>query len=176
MGSDPQYAKWPLLPLSQNVFTLTNPYASRTSQEAAVKKLQDAIEEHKMAPLYKYLAHPLEGILNVVGEGGASAPGKPLSRKSSAVGMIATKSPTATVTIPWDEGLYQKLKEDNDRELEEYQKEEDEAVEKAGDTEIMAAKGKRADFWARVGDKACDPPLPWSWTRSSRSNKQEPVY
>lgn len=153
MGSDPQYAKWPLLPLSQNVFTLTNPYASRPSQEAAVKKLQDAIEEHKMAPLYKYLAHPLEGILNVVGEGGASAPGKPLSRKSSAVGMIATKSPTATVTIPWDEGLYQKLKEDNDRELEEYQKEEDEAVEKAGDTEIMAAKGKRADFWARVGDK-----------------------
>lgn len=106
-----------------------------------------------MAPLYKYLAHPLDGILNVVGEGGASGPGKPLSRKSSAVGMIATKSPTATVTIPWDEGLYQKLKEDNDRELDEYQKEEDEAVEKAGDTEIMAARGKRAEFWARVGDK-----------------------
>lgn len=155
MGSDPQYAKWPLLPLSQNVFTLTNPYASRPTQEAAVKKLQDAIEEHKMAPLYKYLAHPLEGILNVVGEGGVSAPGKPLSRKSSAVGMIASKGTTATVTIPWDEGLYQKLKEENDRELEEYQKEEDEAVEKAGDTEISAAKGKRAEFWARVGDKAC---------------------
>lgn len=157
MGSDPQYAKWPLLPLSQNVFTLTNPYASRPAQDAAAKKLQDAIEEHKMAPLYRYLAHPLEGILNVVGEGGASAPGKPLSRKSSAVGMIATKSPTATVTIPWDEGLYQKLKGENDRELEEIQKEEDEAVEKAGDTEIMAARGKRAEFWARVGDKACAP-------------------
>ncbi|KAK7747550.1 proteasome regulatory particle subunit [Cytospora paraplurivora] len=153
MGSDPQYAKWPLLPLSQNVFTLTNPYASRTAQDAAAKKLQDTIDENKMAPLYRYLAHPLEGILNVVGEGGASAPGKPLSRKSSAVGMIATKSPTATVTIPWDEGLYQKLKEDNDRELEEIQKEEDEAVEKAGDTEIQAARGKRAEFWARVGDK-----------------------
>ncbi|ROW13558.1 hypothetical protein VPNG_04451 [Cytospora leucostoma] len=153
MGSDPQYAKWPLLPLSQNVFTLTNPYASRTAQDAAAKKLQDTIEENKMAPLYRYLAHPLEGILNVVGEGGASAPGKPLSRKSSAVGMIATKSPTATVTISWDEGLYQKLKEDNDRELEEIQKEEDEAVEKAGDTEIQAARGKRAEFWARVGDK-----------------------
>ncbi|KKY33546.1 putative proteasome regulatory non-atpase-like protein [Diaporthe ampelina] len=153
MGSDPQYAKWPLLPLSQHVFTLTNPYASRPTQDAAVKKLQDAIEEHKMAPLYRYLAHPLEGILNVVGEGGASAPGKPLSRKSSVAGMIATKGPTATVTIPWDEGLYQKLKEDNDRELEEIQREEDEAVEKAGDSEIMAAKGKRAEFWARVGDK-----------------------
>lgn len=153
MGSDPQYAKWPLLPLSQHVFTLTNPYASRPTQDAAVKKLQDAIEEHKMAPLYRYLAHPLEGILNAVGEGGANAPGKPLSRKSSAAGMIATKGPTATVTIPWDEGLYQKLKEENDRELEEIQKEEDEAVEKAGDSEIMAAKGKRAEFWARVGDK-----------------------
>ncbi|KAF3761506.1 PCI-domain-containing protein [Cryphonectria parasitica EP155] len=153
MGSEPQYAKWPLLPLSQHVFTLTNPYAARPTQDAAAKKLQDAIEEHKMAPLYRYLAHPLEGILNVVGEGGASAPGKPLSRKSSAVGMIATRSPTATVTIPWDEGLYQKLKEDNDRELEEIQKEEEEAVEKAGDTEIQAARGKRAEFWARVGDK-----------------------
>lgn len=153
MGSDPQYAKWPLLPLSQNVFTLTNPYASRAAQDAAAKKLQDTIEEHKMAPLYRYLAHPLDGILNAVGEGGATGPGKPLSRKSSAVGMIATRYPTATVTIPWDEGLYQKLKEDNDRELEEYQKEEDEAVEKAGDTEIMAARGKRAEFWGRVGDK-----------------------
>lgn len=153
MGSDPQYAKWPLLPLSQHVFTITNPYASRPTQDAAVKKLQDAIEEHKMAPLYRYLAHPLEGILNAVGEGGANTPGKPLSRKSSVAGMIATKGPTATVTIPWDEGLYQKLKEDNDRELEEIQKEEDEAVEKAGDSEIMGAKGKRAEFWARVGDK-----------------------
>lgn len=155
MGSDPQYAKWPLLPLSQHVFTLTNPYASRPSQDAAAKKLQDTIEEHKMAPLYRYLAHPLEGILNGAGEGGSSAPGKPLSRKSSAVGMIANRGQTATVTLPWDEGLYQKLKEDNDRELQEIQKEEEEALEKAGDTEIMAARGKRADFWARAGDKVC---------------------
>jgi 26S proteasome regulatory subunit N7 len=153
MGSDPQYAKYPLLPLSQHVFTLTNPYASRQSQQSACKALQDAIGEHKMAPLYRYLAHPLEGILNAVGEGGAQTPGKPLSRKSSLVGMIATKSPVTTVSLPWDEGLYQQLKADNDRELEEFQKEEDEAVEKAGDTEIMAARGKRAEFWARVGDK-----------------------
>lgn len=153
MGSEPQYAQWPLLPLSQHVFTLTNPYASRAAQDAAVKKLQDTIEEHKMASLYRYLAHPLEGILNAAGEGGATGPGKPLSRKSSAVGMIATRGSTATVTIPWDEALYQKLKESNDKELEEIQKEEDEAVEKAGDTEIQAARGKRAEFWARVGDK-----------------------
>ncbi|GAB0131705.1 hypothetical protein EsDP_00000166 [Epichloe bromicola] len=153
MGSDPQYAKWPLLPLSQHVFTLTNGYASKTAQQAAVKILQDVITEDKMAPFYRYLAHPIDGILNAVGEGGASGPGKPLSRKSSLAGMVATKASTMNVTLPWDEALYAKMKEDNDKELAEFQKEEDEAVEQAGDTEIMAAKGKRADFWARVGDK-----------------------
>jgi hypothetical protein len=153
MGSDPQYAKWPLLPLAQHVFTLTNPYANKAAQQSSVKSLQDSIAEHKMAPFYRYLAHPLEGILNAVSEGSSIAPGKPLSRKSSAVGMIATKSPVSSISITWDEGLYQQLKEENDRELEEFQKEEAEAVEKAGDTEIMAARGKRAEFWARVGDK-----------------------
>ncbi|KAI8681364.1 PCI domain-containing protein [Fusarium keratoplasticum] len=154
MGSDPQYAKWPLLPLSQHVFTLTNAYASKTAQQAAVKALQDAIAQDKMAPFYRYLAHPLDGVLNTIGEGGASAPGRPLSRKSSLVGMVATKPSATVISLPWDEGLYNQLKEDNDRELQEFQKEEDEAVEQAGDTEIMAAKGKRAEFWARVGDKA----------------------
>lgn len=153
MGSDPSYAKWPLLALSQHVFTLTNPYASRTSQQSAAKSLQDAITEHKMAPFYKYLAHPTEGILNAVGESSSSAAGKTPSRKSSAVGMITTKNPTASINLPWDEALYQQLEADNQRELEEIQKEEDEAVEKAGDTEIHAARGKRAEFWARVADK-----------------------
>ncbi|KAJ5014255.1 putative 26S proteasome regulatory subunit rpn7 [Colletotrichum sp. SAR 10_99] len=153
MGSDPQYAKYPLLPLAQHIFTLTNAYASRPSQQNAAKALNDAITEHKMAPLYRYLAHPLEGILNQLGEGGSQTPGKPLSRKSSLAGMIATKSVPTAVNLPWDEGRYQELKADNDRELEEFQKEEDEAVEKAGETEIQAARGKRAEFWARVGDK-----------------------
>ncbi|KAK3381404.1 26S proteasome subunit RPN7-domain-containing protein [Podospora didyma] len=153
MGSDPQYAKWPLLPLAQHVFTLTNPYAARTVQQASAKSLQDDISEHKMAPLYRYLAHPIEGILNIVGESSASAPGKPTSRKPSAVGMIASKGLTSSINLPWSEELYQSLQTDNERELEEFQKEEDEAAEKAGDTEIMAAKGKRAEFWARVGDK-----------------------
>ncbi|PNP80867.1 hypothetical protein FNYG_05839 [Fusarium nygamai] len=153
MGSDPQYAKWPLLPLSQHVFTLTNGYATKNAQQAAVKALQDAIAQDKMAPFYRYLAHPLDGVLNTLGEGGSSAPGRPLSRKSSLVGMIATKPATTIVSLPWDEGLYNQLKEDNDRELEEFQKEEDDAVEQAGDTEVMAAQGKRAEFWARVGDK-----------------------
>ena len=39
------------------------------------------------------------------------------------------------------------------KELAEFQKEEDDAEEQAGDTEVIAAKGKRAEFWARVGDK-----------------------
>ncbi|POR31476.1 Putative 26S proteasome regulatory subunit rpn7 [Tolypocladium paradoxum] len=153
MGSDPQYAKWPLLPLSQHVFALTNAYATRTAQQAAVKALQDAITEDKMAPFYRYLAHPIDGILNAVGEGGVTAPGKPLSRKSSLVGMVATRASTTNVNLPWDEELYSRLKEDNEKQLAEFQKEEDEAVEQAGDTEIQAAKGKRAEFWARVGDK-----------------------
>lgn len=157
MGAEPQYAKWPLLPLSQHVFTLTNPYASRNggvAQQLAAKALQDAISEHKMAPFYRYLAHPIEGILNAVGEGSSSsAAGKPLSRKSSAVGMIATRAPTSSISLPWDEALYQKLKEDNDSELESIQKEEEDAVEKAGDVEVAAARGKRAEFWAKVGDK-----------------------
>lgn len=106
-----------------------------------------------MAPFYKYLAHPTEGILNAVGESSSSAAGKTPSRKSSAVGMITTKNPTASINLPWDEALYQQLEADNQRELEEIQKEEDEAVEKAGDTEIHAARGKRAEFWARVADK-----------------------
>ncbi|KAK4248504.1 26S proteasome subunit RPN7-domain-containing protein [Corynascus novoguineensis] len=153
MGSDPQYAKWPLLPLAQHVFTITNPYATKTAQQAAAQHLQDAISEHKMAPFYRYLAHPIDGILNAVGEGGSSAPGKPTSRKSSLVGMIATRSPTATINLPWDEELYQSLKADNDKELEQLQKEEDEAVEQAGELEIQAARGKRAEFWAKIGDK-----------------------
>lgn len=153
MGSDPQYAKWPLLPLAQHVFTLTNSYAARPAQQAAAKSLEDAITEHKMAPLYRYLAHPIEGILNAIGESGASAVGKPPSRKSSAVGMIAGRNASASIPMAWDEAMYQSLKADNDRELEEIQKEEDEAVEKAGEIEIQAARGKRAEFFARVGDK-----------------------
>lgn len=160
MGSDPQYAKWPLLPLSQHVFTLTNSYATKTAQQAAVKALQDAITENKMAPFYRHLAHPIDGILNAVGEGGALGPGKPLSRKSSLVGLVATKSPVTTVNLPWDEGLYSKLTEENEKELEELQKAEGEAVEQEGDTEVIAAMGKRAEFWARVGDKVR--PLPRS--------------
>lgn len=172
MGSDPQYATWPLLPLAQHVFTLTNPYATRPAQQAAVKGLQDAITEHQMAPLYRYLAHPVEGVLNPSGEAtSGAAPQKPRSRKPSAVGMMATKDPSSSATLSWDPELYEKLKAANDKELDEYQKEEDEAVEKAGDTEIMAARGKRAEFFARVGDKVGH--MPWQGPRRPRSVGRE---
>jgi 26S proteasome regulatory subunit N7 len=118
MGSDPQYARWPDLSLAQDIFTVKHTPQHRQN---ALKKLEDSITKHKMAPLYRYLAHPSEGILS---------------------GQIS-----------WNEDLYNNLKKENDEELEGFQKEEDEAAEKAGETEIQAARGKRAEFWSRVCDK-----------------------
>ena len=107
-----------------------------------------------MAPLYRYLSHPAEGILNSTGIS-TSHPTKPLGRKPSAAGMVASKHSIPKIDLPWDEAVYEKLKKDNDEELEGIKKEEEEAAEKAGDTEVQAARGKRAEFWARVGDKVC---------------------
>ena len=152
MGSDPQYAKYPLLPLSQHIFTLTNPSAPKALQQTSLKSLQDAITEDKMAPLYRYLAHPTEGILNGSGVSSSSA-SKPTGRKPSAAGMVASRHSIPNVNLPWDEALYETLKKENDEELEGFKKEEEEAEEKAGETEVQAARGKRAEFWARVGDK-----------------------
>lgn len=152
MGSDPQYAKYPLLPLSQHIFTLTNPNAPKSTQQTSLKSLQDAITEHKMAPFYWYLAHPTDGLLNAGGASSASASNPP-GRKPSAVGLVASKHSIPKIDLPWDEALYEKLKKENDEELEGFTKEEEEAAEKAGDTEVQAARGKRAEFWARVGDK-----------------------
>ena len=152
MGSDPQYAKYPLLPLAQHIFTLTNPSAPKATQQSSLKSLQDAITEHKMAPFYRYLAHPTEGFLNASGVS-SSHTAKSLGRKPSAAGMVASKNSIPKVDLPWDDALYEKLKEENDEELNGFKKEEEEAAEKAGDTEVQAARGKRAEFWARVGDK-----------------------
>ena len=55
--------------------------------------------------------------------------------------------------MTWDEALYEELKADNENELESIQKEEDEAQEKAGETEVQAARGKRAEFLTRIGEK-----------------------
>lgn len=49
--------------------------------------------------------------------------------------------------------MYEELKADNEKELETIQKEEDDAEEAAGETEVQAARSERAEFWARVGDK-----------------------
>lgn len=154
MGSDPQYAKYPDLSLAQDIFTLTNPSSTKTSRQTSLQKLQNAISEYKMAPLYRYLAHPAEGILNASGEGSARRTPLPASRKQNgAASMVARRRNSVTVDFPWDEALYEKLKAENEEELETFQKEEEDAEEKAGETEVQAAKGKRAEFWARVGDK-----------------------
>jgi len=156
MGSDPQFAKYPDLSLAQHIFSLAT--APRTAQPASLTYLQNAIKEHKMAPLYRHLAHPTEGVLNTVGESTAQAvnpPSKPPARRASLVSsnLLPPKRPVPSGILPWDENLYNELKAENDKELEEFQKEEEDAEEKAGETEVQAARSKRADFWARVGDK-----------------------
>lgn len=151
MGSDPQYIKYPDLNLAQHVFNLSNPACPQTVRQTSLKRLQDVISENKMAPFYRHLAHPVEGILNHSGEGVAQHPTKSLITSN----MLASRKSPQNIDFPWDESLYQSLVEDNRKELEAFQKEEDEAEEAAGETEVLAARGKRAEFWARVGDKVC---------------------
>jgi len=152
MGSDPQFAKYPNLGLAQSIFSIsTNP--------TSVKSIQNAIQQHKMAPLYRHLAHPVEGILNISGEGSAQLSGaKPLTRRESIISsnLLPARRPTLSKLLPWDATLYEELKGDNEKELDAIQKEEAAAEENAGETEVQAARGKRAEFWARVGDKVND--------------------
>ncbi|KAF2744771.1 PCI-domain-containing protein [Sporormia fimetaria CBS 119925] len=149
---DPQFCKYPDLQLSQHIFQLTNPASSKAAKQASLQSIQDAIKENNMAPLYRHLAHPVDGILNDQGEGSAQHPTS--HRRSSTVAtMLATKNPTLEVSLPWDEKLYESLKVENEKELEAIQKEEDEAAEKAGETEVQAARGKRAEYYTRIGDK-----------------------
>ena len=155
MGSDPQYIKYPDLALAQHVFNVSNPSSPQVVRQTSLTKLQNAIQEHKMAPFYRHLAHPVEGILNNSGEGvpqhphGASSSTKTLLASN----MLASRKTPQKIDFPWDEALYQSLVEDNKKDLETFQKEEDEANEAAGETEVLVARGKRAEFWARVGDK-----------------------
>lgn len=153
MGSDPQYAKYPDLTLAQDIFNISNPSCSPTVQQNSLKKLQNAIEEHKMAPLYRHLAHPVDGILNSTGEGLPQHAQHGNNKQVITSNLLATKKLSNKIVFPWDEKLYESLVEENKKELEAYQKEEEEAAEAAGDTEVQAARGKRAEFWARVGDK-----------------------
>lgn len=157
--ADPQFAKYPDLSLAQDIFNLSNPSCAAKVLQSSFKKLQDAITEHKMAPLYRHLAHPTEGILNAVGDGvpqqpltnGAGTASRPIITSNLLSGRRSSAS--QKINFSWDEKLYETLKDANTEELESYQKEEEEAAEAAGDTEVLAAQGKRAEFWARVGDK-----------------------
>jgi 26S proteasome regulatory subunit N7 len=154
--ADPQYAKYPDLSLAQDIFHLSNPSCSRGSRQSSLKKLQNAIAEHKMAPLYRHLAHPAEGILNAASEGIAQQPTSSTgasNRPTITSNLLAGRKLQERIDFPWDEKLYESLRGDNKKELEAYQKEEEEAAEAAGETEVQAAQGKRAEFWARVGDK-----------------------
>lgn len=151
---DPQFNKYPDLSLSQHIFHITNPDSSKGTKQASLSVLQDAIKENSMAPLYRHLAHPIDGILNVPGEGTASHPMGGLRRTSSAAAtLLATRRPSVDFPLAWDESLYESLDQANKKELEAIQKEEDEATEAAGETEILAARGKRAEFWTKIGDK-----------------------
>lgn len=150
---DPLFNKYPDLQLSQHIFQLTNPASTKETKQSSLQSIQDAINEHKMAPLYRHLAHPVEGLLNASGEGTADHPTAHRRPSSSAVTLLATKNPTLEVSLPWDEQRYESLKAENEKELEAIQKEEEEAAEKAGETEIQAARGKRAEYYTRIGDK-----------------------
>jgi 26S proteasome regulatory subunit N7 len=150
---DPQFAKYPDLQLSQHIFQLTNPAASKQAKQSALKSVQDAITENKMAPLYRYLAHPVEGVLNAQGEGSSDQPTKNRRPSASLATMLATRNPSLEVPLSWDEKLYESLKAESEKELEAIQKEEEEAEEKAGETEVQAARGKRAELYNRIGDK-----------------------
>ena len=156
MGSDPQYAKYPDLSLAQDIFTLTNSASTKQSRQNALKKLNGAISTHKMAPLYRYLAHPTDGVLNVAGEGTVSRTASKGKRSNSTSKITGPGGAHTDSRMPWDEKLYEKLKKENEEELQAIRKEEEEAAEKAGDTEVQAAKGKRAEFWARVGDQVSE--------------------
>lgn len=180
MGTDPQFSKFPNLALAQNIFSVAN---SPQNAQSSLQYIQNAIKEHKMAPLYRHLAHPTEGVLNTKGEITAAAATaaptpSPSVRRGSLVSsnLLPPRRSLSSGLIPWDENLYEELKADNERELEEIQKEEEEAQEKAGETEVQAARGKRAEFWARVGDKVREYhkietlPITDRWCRTSRSN------
>lgn len=165
MGSDPQYAKYPDLTLSQDIFNLSNPSCPAPTRQGSLKKLQNAIKENNMAPLYRHLAHPVDGILNTSGESAAAAPSNTPTVTSD---LLANRRQSVQIDLSWDEKLYETMVAENKKELDAFQKEEDEAAEAAGDTEVQAAQGKRAEFWARVGDKVGNGNIIFasSWTLS----------
>ena len=177
MGSEPQFSRYPNLSLAQHIFSLANTSSptAASSRQSSISYIENAIRQDKMAPLYRHLCHPTEGVLNSAGETSSSAavvagedndttsPKKERRASLVASNLLPPRRPGRTdlaqpssmdgVGLEWKETMYEELQKNNEEELAGFQKEEDEAQENAGEVEIQAARGKRAEFWARVGDK-----------------------
>ncbi|EWC46917.1 hypothetical protein DRE_03929 [Drechslerella stenobrocha 248] len=91
--------------------------------DKSASTLLESIKSASAAPLFKYLTGPTEGIL---------PKGSPLK---------------------WDEKFYEELKEQNEKELQEWEEKLKDAEEKAGETEVVEAMGGKAEFWTRIGEK-----------------------
>lgn len=154
MGSDPQFIKYPDLSLAQDIFNLTNSYSTESVRQISFRKLQDAVKEHSMAPLYRYLAHPTEGILNSPGQSSARRPSSSSARRPNiAAGMMPGRRRSTDFVFPWDQAQYESMEAENAKKLAEFEKEEAEAVASAGDTDVQAVKGRSAEYHAMIGDK-----------------------
>lgn len=153
---EPQFTKYPSLDLSQKIFQISNPSCSADIKRSSIDRLHQAIVDNHMAPLYKYLAHPQTGIFNNASPDALLAP-DPGAHKTKRPNMMASlvmvSLPTDDFKMPWDEALYERLVAENEKELAKIQKEEDEAVEKAGDVEVLTAQGKRAEYYNKICDK-----------------------
>ena len=55
--------------------------------------------------------------------------------------------------FPWDQSLFDSMESENNKKMEVFEKEEEEAVTSAGDTDVQAVKGRRAEYQAMIGDK-----------------------
>ncbi|KAI5289037.1 hypothetical protein KEM54_004509 [Ascosphaera aggregata] len=218
MGSDPQYIRYPDLSLAQHVFNLSNSYTTPQVRSASIAALQTAIRDNAMAPLYKHLAHPVDGVLNgggsarersmsvqldrfggpavaaatagataaaggaipvVVAAAGATAAAAAATRAVSPGATTPAMTPGANVsgpvivsnmlapkklggmssaqikemTLPWDESLYKELEARNNEELAKLAKEQEEVAESGVESDVQAVIGKRAEYFAKIGDK-----------------------
>lgn len=175
MSADPQYTRFPDLSLAQHVFNLSNEYCPPSTQQSSLTALKNAIMTNTMAPFYRHVAHPTEGILGpraaaeLASESGAAAQqdreaavqrqraAQRTGKTAVASDMLAVRKGgtggSPVVQVPWDEKLYESLVRQNEERLQALQKEEDEAAEAAGETEVQAARGQRAELYSQIGDK-----------------------
>lgn len=145
MGSEPQFSKYPDLSFSQDIFKVSNPHTPQDQIPAIRQRLKDAIEKSQMAPLYQQLCAPEK-----TAEGEHMTHTRP---RANSKGLMGSGTHEAVTGIEWDEKLYKSMEAKNETELQAMRKELDDSKEKAGEQEIQTAKGKIADFYARIGDK-----------------------